>query len=147
MFYEFLRLDPSITFAPTKSILSKLPVMLTQAVGPSGLSIQPVVPLVTAVFKHALVLTHALVRSRNNASDVIPKLERTGYGQSGQPAQNPAMVVNVTALGRIHAVLKMKFRLVCAVVPEPIHYGPRGLLALCKFFHITVSYEFINLGN
>ena len=98
-------------------------------------------PLVTAVFKHALVLTHALVRSRNNASDVIPKSERTGYGQSGQPARNPAMVVNVTAPGRIHAVLKMKFRLVCAVVPELIRYGPRGRLAQCKFLHSIKAFS------
>ena len=115
--------------------------MLTQVAGPSGLSIQPVVPLVTAVFKHALVLTHALVKSRNNASDVTLKLERTGYGQSGQPARNPAMVVNVTALGRILVVLMMKSRPVCAAVPEPIRYGPCGRLAQCKFLHNIKSFS------
>ena len=115
--------------------------MLTQAAGPSGLGIQPVVPLAMAVSKHALVLTHALVRSRNSVSDVTLKLERTGYGQSGQPARSPAMVVNVIALGRIHAVLMMKFRPVCVAVPELIPYGPRGRLAQCKFLHIIKSFS------
>lgn len=124
-----------------KSILSKRPVMLTQAAGPSGLNTQPVVPLAMAVFKHALVLTHALVRSRNSVSDVIPKLERTGCGQSGQPARNPAMVVNVIVLGRIHVVSMMKFRPVCVAVPELIPYGPRGRLAQCKFLHIIKSFS------